>query len=252
MTVTAGSVTEHRPAAVFALPGAVDIVRRALATITEENRPRLWERLEALDRALLCDNAGFVDHVVNRAPAGPIRLCLAELANRRRPGRPPTRSEPAGPLRHPRRQYKELHAMCCPTDAWASTGVKWLSADPDTFYGIDTNRFRHRPVSLLWRHRDGEPIGLSRRWWLDDDGSLCGEFFVPSLPLAQVAADLANQRAVAPSVGVRFDSRWTFTDPSEWDPYTGRVDLCRHVNADVQEVSLTPTPQLPTRVLSVR
>jgi hypothetical protein len=68
-----------------------------------------------------------------------------------------------------------------------------------------------------------------------------------------MAPNSAVPRGRRPCIGFDYQSDWTFTDPAEWDPFDpGRIDLCRHVYADVKEVSLTPNPQLPTRILSVR
>jgi hypothetical protein len=69
--------------------------------------------------------------------------------------------------------------------------------------------------------------------------------------LRRPAASLAAEKAVAPSIGFRFRSDWTYQDPDDWDPFTGRLDICRYMHADVEEVSLTPSPQLPTNVLAV-
>jgi hypothetical protein len=142
--------------------------------------------------------------------------------------------------------------MCCPDNNWASTGLRWLGVDADCFGLVDTDRRGHYPVALQWRDRGGHAIGMSRKWTLDDDGSLLGEFFVPPDPVAQVAAELAAHKRVAPSIGFRFEADWVFIDPADWDPVAGRLDICRFVDADLQEVSLTPSPQLATSILSVR
>jgi hypothetical protein len=255
MTVGLATVADHQPAQLFDLPGAVELVRRCLALIRDDDRPLLYERLEAFERALGFGEPALVDRVVSRALPGPIMDCLAQLAARHVPSRTLDSAAPAPPpLRTPRQRYQELRALVCPVDAWASTGLRWVSADPDCFYvyGNDTDHWRHRPVPLNWRHvRDGQPIGLSRRWWLEDDGALCARFEFASYPAAQVAADLASARLVAPSIGVRFESDWSHVDPSDWDPYTGTLDLCRHRYASVEEVSLTPHPFLPTKVTAV-
>jgi hypothetical protein len=108
------------------------------------------------------------------------------------------------------------------------------------------------PVALLWRHDKGEQIGLSRQWWLEDDGALGGEFEMAPTPFAQNVADRPAARLVAPSISVRYDSEWSHHDPSDWNPYDGHLHLCRHVHATVEEVGLTPTLQLRTRILTVR
>ena len=86
---------------------------------------------------------------------------------------------------------------------------------------------------------------------MDDSGSLHGEFWLPAIREAQLVAQAARDRIVYPSVGVRFDSTWVHPDPDEWDPYTGVLDWCTHTDATVEEVSLTPSPQLPTVIESV-
>jgi hypothetical protein len=106
------------------------------------------------------------------------------------------------------------------------------------------------PVALLWRHAKAEPIGLSRQTVARQ--RRLGSEFQWRRPFAQNAADRAAARLVAPRISVRYDSIWSCYDPDDWNPHDGRLDLCRHVHATVEEVSPTPNPQLPTRILSVR
>lgn len=256
MTVGVATMSEHQPAEVFALPNAVEIVRQALHRVPQQDRPKLWERIEALNTALFWRNDAFIQRVIQLSPTGPIRRCIAELVTQRRepPSTPiPEDDSSPTPLRRPLRRYKQLRALCCPTNAWVSTGVRWLSADPDMFWNINQDRFSHSPVGLQWRHRGSKrPVGLSRRWWLEDDGALCGEFWIPPDTLPQVVADLANERALAPSIGFRSHNTWTHLDPGDWNPDTGHVDQCRFLHhSDVEEVSMTDRPQMPTRVLAV-
>jgi hypothetical protein len=255
------TVADHHAASLFDGPGTTETVRRWLHHIPADDRPRLWERLEALERALHLGNWDLVDRVIARTPPGPVRDCLAQVASRNAhriaaviDDSPGIKKGSSGNFRHDgslSRRYTTMRALCCPVNAWTSTGLRWLSADPDTFYGIDNNYGSHLPVALNWRHIDGHPIGLSRRWWLEDDGALSGEFWIPNTRLPQVAASLAAEGAVAPSIGFRFESDWTHVDPDEWDPHVGDIDHCRYRYADIAEVSLTPDPQFPTRIYSV-
>jgi hypothetical protein len=52
-------------------------------------------------------------------------------------------------------------------------------------------------------------------------------------------------------MGFRFRSTF-HPSPSEWDPYTDSLDYCIHTDTEVEEVSMTPDPQLPTSVTTVR
>jgi hypothetical protein len=235
---------------------SVERVRAARRQLSERDVRRLVAGLEDLDRAVADGNHLAVDAIVRRCPYGPVRDCLADLARHHLDGvagSEQNRSLPTSAGRTTRRArlYRELHALCAPVDVWASTGYRHLMIDSDAFHGIDTNRFPHEPVGLLWRHRSA-PVGLSSKWTVNGDGSLSGEFWIPPTREAQLVAQAAADGIVAPSIGVRFTSDWIHPAPDEWDPYTGIVDWTIHRAATVEEVSLTPMPQLPTRIDSVR
>ena len=243
------TVADHRPAALIDLPGTTEVVRRCLAAIADEDRDLLWPRLEALERALTFGNTRLIDHVVEPSPVGAIRDCVAQLAARCIPPAPVPTS-PAPPLRMPRPRRKNYERWSVrPTHGAAPGSVGSapipIASTARTPTGSRTHRCRSTGATVT------APRSAYRRWWLDDDGALCGEFQIGSTPLAQNAAGLAYEHAVAPSIGVRFDSEWDHLDPADWDPHSGRLDLCRHWHAEVEEVSLTPSPQLPTRVLMV-
>jgi hypothetical protein len=73
---------------------------------------------------------------------------------------------------------------------------------------------------------------------------LPGEFWLTNTREAQAAAD----GIVAPSIGVHYMRDRSHPDPDEWHPYPGVLDWCWHMWANVEEVSLTPTPQFPTTI----
>jgi phage head maturation protease len=232
----------------------LETVRNARRMLTEDDLPKLINLLERIDNALSLGSRVICDRVVAAAPDGPIRRCLAAIVRHHAPVAERSTLGRTGTLHtsSTRRPYESLSGMCAPVNEWANSGWRWQSIDPDCFAFIDTRRFGHEPVSLLWQHRSGTtPLGLSRKWSVADDGALSGEFYVPAYPIAQMAAAMAKEGGLGLSVGVRFDSDWIHPDPSDWDPRTGTVDVCTHMNATVEEVSLTPTPMYDTTIDSV-
>jgi hypothetical protein len=103
------------------------------------------------------------------------------------------------------------------------------------------------PVPLDYRHHPDTILGLSRRWWLDDDGNLSGQFRIGSHPAAQHAARAAQSGDLGLSMSVRFDTTWlTHPSPDEWDPTAGVLDVAVRDHANVEAVALTPTPAYPS------
>lgn len=255
--MSAAPVLDIRVPGLFFDEWTVARVRQARHQLNDTGIAALVGWLEHLDRAVSDGNLAGAERIIARCPPGRARDCLAAVAGHHLRGRqyqqittsgPQSRLSTAVPTPRRSRPYTELRAMCAPTDVWANTGQRWLVIDPDCFAGTNTRRFAgHRPVGLQWRH-GGKVIGLSRQWSLDNSGALHGEFWLPPTTEAQMVAQAAADRLVAPSIGVRFESDWTHPSPDEWDPHGPCLDVCRHIGATVEEVSLTPTPQLPTAI----
>jgi hypothetical protein len=234
----------------------VDAVRDCLRSITDEERPRLWALLDGMRLMIGYRELAGIRALVNRAPAGPIRRCLARIAQpvldthatlvrtaATKPGYVYGRAQPAflG-------MFTGCMGVVAPVDVWSCRDTFWEKVDPDAFYDIHTGGHGHIPVPLDWRHRPDAIVGLSRQWTVRDDGTLRGRFDIGPTPAAQLAARLAqSDEGLGLSVSVRFDTQWlAHLSPNEWDPSTGAVDVCVRRHANVESVALTPTPTFPS------
>jgi hypothetical protein len=239
----------------------LEIVRDCLHEIRDVERPHLFTCLELLFRAIATSKESAIDSAVGRVGDGPIRTCLQKIAA------PFVRSLRAAlrsgedlfavtpkPFVYARSQpsflglFSGLSGTVAPTDVWACrTGLYWEKVEPDAFWSVPTGRRGHLPVSLDYRHDPKQHAGMSKKWSLDDDGSLCGEFMIGSHPDAQHWAREAQRGDLGLSMSVRFATRWLERpSPDEWDPVTGTLDMCLRDDASVESVALTPEPTYPS------
>jgi hypothetical protein len=232
----------------------VEAIRDCLRQITDAERPRLWSALEAL-RATLAGGAGGIAGILHRAPAGPIRRCLTQVAREtarateygERSRRPAVlvrgRARPAflGLL-------QGLTGTVAPVETWAAsrTGLYWEKVEADAFAGVQLGTRGHLPVPLDYRHHPDVVLGCSRRFELAGDGSLLGTFELGSHPAAQHVGRAAQRGDLGLSMSVRFRTRWlAHPAPDEWDPVAGVLDVCVRDDAVVEAVALTPAPTYP-------
>jgi hypothetical protein len=230
-----------------------DLIRATLRIVDDDDRHTLWQCVTVADRAARSGDPRRINNAVSLCPPGPIRRLVVDLCSswQQRRGVEP---QPSGPPPSPapaHRAVEHLTGLCCPTGELASVGYHDIVVSPDCFGGVHTRYAGHTPVGLQWRH-SGQTVGLSRRWDLDADGSLHGEFWLPGGNTSRRLAWLADNGGLGMSVGVRFTSEWDMVSPSEWSPWDGVVDVCRHVGARVEEVSVTPTPTFTTTLGTVR
>jgi hypothetical protein len=235
-------------------------VRACLHRIRSDDRPMLWAALDLIRTASITGNVSLLHQVINATEAGtPTRRCvvaivrrrLAELEERdlRKPVRIAQRFLPqtgTKDVADSSRRFRGVSGCIASEGQWMARPYWWLTHNDLDLAGAQ--RGGHQPRPLLWSHRPGHPVGLSRAIWIDSDGDVHGSFDFAAYPTAQLAASLAADRAVGFSIGtVGGSRRWLVeVSPDEWDPATGILDLCVQRGALVEEVSLTPTPLVTT------
>lgn len=234
----------------------VSIVRNALKEIGDDaSRETLWQLLDLLNR-IDPTNPGRIRQTVSLAPYGPVRECVARIAQlrtgTRAPVEMPTRSAATAGYRRP--PLIGVTGRAADHDTWTSSWV-WRSFAPDALEAVADRRYRqsHSPVPVLYRHA-GDPVGLTQAWLLSDGGDLNVEIMVLPHNRAQTAARYVQDGLIRGlSLGVRTTvGAWDHLGWREWEPRDQRLDMVRSHRIAVEEISLTPDPAQPNaRIRSV-
>jgi phage head maturation protease len=230
------------------------VIRDCLRQIGDADRALLWTWLDGLRSAMVTNDLTALVRIPSRAPDGPIRRCLFRLVRpivraheRNLPMAGMTSVEVRG---HARPAflglYRGLQGTVTPVDAWATRGLLWEKVEPDAFADVNTSTWSHEPIPLDYRHDPKVVLGCSRQWTVADDGALHGRFDIGSHPVAQHAARAAERGELGLSMLVRLHTRWlAHPSPDEWSPADGVLDVCVHDHANIEAVSLTPSPTFP-------
>jgi hypothetical protein len=223
----------------------VDLVRAALHRVPESDRRVLWQCLALIERTVSGDGSDAqrwdrTSNAINLAPQH-LRALVAEVASIRfRHGsndRPLMKLPPLPPTLR-----TTIVGRAADADVWTRTWI-WHSFCADALADLaDRRGDPHYPVPVLYRH-GGEPLGLTKRFALNDNGTgLDVEAMLFPTRRAQAAGRYISDgllRGLSPGVRV-IDDTWTFQSPDEWEPRTGHVDIQRWVRTEVAELSLTP------------
>ena len=220
----------------------VELVRQALDHLDDMDRRTLWQCLDLIDR--IAASGGGADRLSNAVylapePVRPVVVKFAAL--RLRQGQ----LGPSAPERAPRltphhgRTLNYLTGRAADHDSWTHRWT-WSSFSPEAF-DRTAHRYAEHVVPLLYRHT-GDPLGLTRTWWRSDDGDLDVEAtFLPVARAQQAAAAAKDGLLCGLSIGMRpVHSDWSYLSPREWEPRTLSLDMARHHDVVIEELSIAP------------